>query len=62
MGRVNAAWHERHAMPKKPSLDERVAWHLAHAASCACRAIPKAMLKELKARGITPPVLRGQTK
>ena len=57
MGRVNAAWHGRGAIAKKPSLDERVAWHLAHAASCACRAIPKAMLKELKARGMTSPVL-----
>jgi len=34
------AWHEEHPMPDKPSFDERVAWHRAHAMACACRPVP----------------------
>jgi hypothetical protein len=50
MARVNTAWHEEHPMPENPSLDDRVQWHLAHAAACACRPIPETVLKELRAR------------
>ena len=39
-GRVNAAWHARHPMPPRPTLEQRIAWHLAHAKHCACRPIP----------------------
>jgi len=51
---INAAWHEQHRMPARASLDERVEWHLAHAAACACRAIPRSVALELKARGLAP--------
>lgn len=55
MGKINAAWHEAHPMPKNPSLDERVDWHLAHAAACGCRGLPASILAELARRGIAPP-------
>jgi hypothetical protein len=45
---VNAAWHGRHRMPKNPSLDQRIAWHTAHQAHCACRAIPSALLSLIR--------------
>lgn len=49
--RLNAAWHAKHPMPKNPTLDERVAWHVAHARACGCRDLPKSVLAALRARG-----------
>lgn len=45
---INAAWHGKHPMPKRATLDQRVKWHIAHAKVCGCRAIPKSVLAELK--------------
>jgi hypothetical protein len=42
-------------MPKRPTLDQRVKWHVAHAAACACRELPENMRRELKSRGIKLP-------
>jgi len=50
MGKLNAEWHNAHPMPKKPSLDERVAWHLEHARACACRPIPGKVQAEIDRR------------
>ncbi|MWD27820.1 hypothetical protein E0K89_010070 [Aquicoccus sp. SCR17] len=45
MGKLNAAWHEAHPMPKKPTTAERVAWHRAHAENCGCREMPPLIAK-----------------
>jgi hypothetical protein len=37
-------------MPKNPSLDERVLWHLEHQKACACRPIPEGVKKEIERR------------
>lgn len=37
---MNAKWHARHPMPKRPTVQQRVAWHRAHAKHCGCRPIP----------------------
>ena len=37
--RINAAWHKANRMPAGATLDQRVAWHLAHRKACACGAI-----------------------
>jgi len=37
-------------MPKNPSLQERIEWHLKHAEKCACRPIPKKLMLEIKNR------------
>lgn len=52
MGTINAAWHRTHPMPKNPTENERLAWHLAHARACACRAIPESLRKLMAERGI----------
>jgi hypothetical protein len=44
---INAAWHERHPMPAKPTLAQRVAWHQEHAKHCGCRDIPPAIRIEI---------------
>jgi hypothetical protein len=37
---INAEWHAANAMPKNPTVEQRVHWHLAHQTHCACRPIP----------------------
>jgi hypothetical protein len=56
---MNAAWHKAHRMPPKATLDQRIAWHLAHAKACACRQIPETVRAELKRRGTRVPSARG---
>lgn len=46
--KLNKEWHEKYQMPKNPSVDARVQWHLQHAQYCACRPTP--LLKEIKRR------------
>ncbi len=60
MSKMNAGWHEAHPMPRNPSPDQRIAWHLDHAQNCACRPIPKGVLALMEARGLTPSPLRGE--
>jgi hypothetical protein len=43
MKKTNRLWHERHRMPKNPTAQQRIDWHVAHAANCGCRTIPKAI-------------------
>ncbi len=51
VGRTNAWWHAAHRMPANASLNERVKWHVDHAAHCACRPMPTMVVAELKRRG-----------
>jgi hypothetical protein len=46
---MNAAWHKQHPMPKNPTEEQRLKWHLAHARNCGCREIPLALMAKLKA-------------
>ena len=48
--KINEAWHRAHLMPKNPSLDERVRWHVAHAEACGCRPIPDTVKREISRR------------
>jgi hypothetical protein len=61
MGKINAKWHQAHPMPKNPTLDQRIEWHLAHARACGCRAISGTLLDEMKRRGIKVPVFTEKT-
>jgi hypothetical protein len=51
-GKMNKEWHEKHPMPKNPSLEERIDWHVQHSKKCGCREIPLSVRKELKVRNI----------
>ena len=51
MGKINAEWHQKHPMPSKPTLDQRVTWHLAHQKQCGCHpGLPKSIEQELQRR------------
>jgi hypothetical protein len=52
MSQLNAEWHKKNKMPKNPTLDERIAWHVAHARNCSCRPLGGKILEEIKKRGI----------
>lgn len=55
MSKLNRAWHLKNKMPVNPTLEQRIDWHLRHAANCACREIPDKMKAILKARKIRIP-------
>ncbi|MEJ0013107.1 MAG: hypothetical protein WDM94_10885 [Bauldia sp.] len=59
MGKINAAWHDANPMPKNPTLDQRIAWHVAHARHCGCRPVPDKLGEEMVKRGIKVPVFKG---
>ncbi len=48
--KLNAEWHRANPMPKNPTLDQRLDWHLAHATACQCRAIPPKLQAEIDER------------
>lgn len=58
MGKINKDWHEAHVMPKNPTLEERLEWHLSHSLNCACRDMPPTIREELEARGLIAPTPR----
>ncbi len=42
---INKDWHLKNRMPKNPSIDERIKWHVTHAKNCACREMPESIKK-----------------
>lgn len=50
--KLNKEWHLSHQMPKKPTIEQRIAWHIAHQKNCACRDMPQNLKEEIKNRGI----------
>ena len=54
MGKLNRAWHEQHRMPPRATLDQRIAWHRAHARACGCRPIPQRVAEAMVERGSAP--------
>ncbi len=51
--RVNAEWHRENVMPRYPSLEERIKWHVEHYRECGCRPIPSNIASEIKKRGVS---------
>lgn len=52
MNRINKEWHLANKMPKNPTLDQRVQWHVEHAQNCKCRKLEGKILEEIQKRGI----------
>ncbi|HEY3449193.1 MAG TPA: hypothetical protein VGK67_22745 [Myxococcales bacterium] len=48
---INADWHRKNRMPKNPTTEQRVAWHLEHAKACSCRPIPEKLAALVAAHG-----------
>lgn len=46
-------WHVAHKMPKKASIEERIAWHAEHLKHCQCRTdYPEKLKIEMNKRGL----------
>lgn len=48
--KMNKEWHESHPMPKNPTLEQRMEWHIEHARHCHCRPIPPKLQDEINKR------------
>jgi hypothetical protein len=57
---MNAAWHRAHPMPRNATLDQRIAFHSAHARNCACPPMPEEVRDELAKRGLKVPISKDQ--
>ncbi len=49
---INKDWHLANKMPKNATLDQRIKWHMDHAANCTCRPLGGKILEEIKKKGI----------
>jgi len=45
-------WHEQNRMPKNPTPQQRVEWHVEHAKHCQCRPIPARVLALIEATDV----------
>ena len=52
---INAEWHKKHPMPKNPTIQQRIDWHLEHRANCGCRPVPDKLLEQMKKLKIKVP-------
>lgn len=41
---MNKEWHEQNRMPRRSTLEARVAWHAEHGKHCACRPVPESLI------------------
>lgn len=56
ISRLNAEWHKKNKMPKNPTFQQRIDWHLAHQQNCGCRpGLPEKLKEEMKKRKIKIP-------
>ena len=54
--KLNKEWHMAHPMPKNPTLQQRIDWHLENKKNCSCRKIPGNLKEEMKKLKIKIPV------
>jgi len=46
--KINKEWHLKNRMPKNPTLDQRISWHLEHQKNCSCREMPEKLKLEIQ--------------
>ena len=49
-GVLNKEWHLAHVLGQGAPMEQRIAWHLAHAQACGCRPIPPSVQEAIAAR------------
>jgi len=45
---INAKWHLKNKMPKNPTEEVRIKWHIEHLKNCPCRAPSPKLIKEIE--------------
>ena len=53
--KLNKEWHLAHPMPKNPTIEQKIEWHMAHLQNCQCRDIPEKLKEEMKKRNVEIP-------
>lgn len=48
--KINKEWHLKHLMPREPTMDQRLDWHIEHEKNCYCREIPPKLKEEIEKR------------
>jgi hypothetical protein len=48
--KINKEWHSNNKMPKNPSMEDRIKWHVEHSKNCTCRSMPIKIAEEIKKR------------
>ena len=47
--KINAEWHNANRMPKNPTHEQRMKWHLGHSKNCECYPMTARIAAELTA-------------
>ena len=47
MSKINKEWHLANKMPKNPTHEQRMRWHIEHVKYCQCYPISAKLQKEL---------------
>jgi hypothetical protein len=45
---INAVWHKANLMPKNPTEEQRITWHIEHLKYCDCRKPTPKLAQEIK--------------
>ena len=45
--KINKEWHLANKMPKNPTREQKIKWHIEHQANCNCRQMPVKMQVEV---------------
>lgn len=56
--KINAEWHNANRMPRNPTHEQRMQWHLGHSQNCNCRQMTPKLEQEVeawKAKHLTTP-------
>ncbi len=48
--KLNGEWHRKHPMPRNPTNDQRIAWHLEHGKHCKCTPMPRKLAYLIRKR------------
>lgn len=48
MGKINKEWHLANKMPKNPSKEQWLNWHIEHSQNCTCREMTPKLIDEIK--------------
>jgi hypothetical protein len=55
METASRLWHEQNKMPKNPTPQQKIDWHIEHAKHCQCRPIPESVLTLMKEHKVALP-------
>ena len=55
--KLNKEWHRLNPMPKNPTAEQRIAWHLEHSENCSCRKMPEKLAALLQKDSCLPLVV-----